>query len=63
MNLLCEYVLDKKYDLKFALEAKPNERRGDIYNSTKTFEVLFNKNPALSMISVVIPLPRIPLSH
>ena len=34
MNFLCEYVLDKKYDLKLALEAKPNEPRGDIYNST-----------------------------
>src|SRR5258706_1339729 len=34
MNFLCEYSLDKKYDLKFALEAKPNEPRGDIYNST-----------------------------
>ena len=34
MNFLCEYVLDQKYDLKFALEAKPNEPRGDIYNST-----------------------------
>jgi xylose isomerase len=34
MNFLCEYVLDKKYDLKFALEAKPNEPRGDVYNST-----------------------------
>ena len=34
MNFLCEYVRDKKYDLKFALEAKPNEPRGDMYNST-----------------------------
>ncbi|MGC1375275.1 MAG: xylose isomerase [Anaerolineales bacterium] len=34
MNFLCEYVLDKKYNLKFALEAKPNEPRGDIYNAT-----------------------------
>jgi xylose isomerase len=34
MNYLCEYVLDIGYDLKFALEAKPNEPRGDIYNST-----------------------------
>jgi xylose isomerase len=34
MNFLCEYVLDKKYGLKFALEAKPNEPRGDIYNAT-----------------------------
>jgi xylose isomerase len=34
MNFLCEYVLDRKYDLRFALEAKPNEPRGDMYNST-----------------------------
>jgi xylose isomerase len=34
LNFLCDYVKDKKYDLKFALEAKPNEPRGDIYNST-----------------------------
>jgi xylose isomerase len=34
MNFLCEYVMEKKYDLKFALEAKPNEPRGDIYNPT-----------------------------
>jgi xylose isomerase len=34
MNYLLEYVRDQKYDLKFALEAKPNEPRGDIYNST-----------------------------
>ena len=34
MNFLCEYALDKKYDLKFALEAKPNEPRGDMYNAT-----------------------------
>jgi xylose isomerase len=33
-NFLCEYALDKGYDLKFALEAKPNEPRGDIYNPT-----------------------------
>lgn len=34
MNFLCEYVLDKKYNLRFALEAKPNEPRADIYNPT-----------------------------
>lgn len=34
LNFLCEYVVDQKYDLKFALEAKPNEPRGDIYNPT-----------------------------
>ncbi|EKD88912.1 MAG: hypothetical protein ACD_34C00276G0002 [uncultured bacterium] len=34
MNYLCDYVKDQKYDLKFALEAKPNEPRGDMYNAT-----------------------------
>ena len=34
MNFFCEYVIDQGYDLKFALEAKPNEPRGDIYNAT-----------------------------
>jgi xylose isomerase len=34
MNFLCEYAIDQGYDLRFALEAKPNEPRGDIYNST-----------------------------
>ncbi len=31
MNFLCEYVIDQGYNLRFALEAKPNEPRGDIY--------------------------------
>jgi xylose isomerase len=34
LNFLCEYVRDKKYDLRFALEAKPNEPRGDIFLPT-----------------------------
>jgi xylose isomerase len=34
INFLCEYVVDNGYDLKFALEAKPNEPRGDIYLPT-----------------------------
>jgi len=34
LNFCCEYVLDQKYDLKLALEAKPNEPRGDLYNPT-----------------------------
>lgn len=34
LNFLCEYVIDQGYDLKFALEAKPNEPRGDIYLAT-----------------------------
>ena len=31
VNYLCEYVLEQGYDIRFALEAKPNEPRGDIY--------------------------------
>jgi xylose isomerase len=34
MNFFCEYAIDQGYDLKFALEAKPNEPRGDLYNPT-----------------------------
>ena len=34
LNFLCEYARDQGYDLKFALEAKPNEPRGDIYLAT-----------------------------
>lgn len=34
VNFLCEYSLDQGYDYKFALEAKPNEPRADIYFPT-----------------------------
>ena len=34
LNYLCEYVRSQGYDLKFALEPKPNEPRGDIYLPT-----------------------------
>jgi xylose isomerase len=34
LNYLCEYSIDQKYGYKFALEAKPNEPRGDIYMAT-----------------------------
>lgn len=34
LNFLCAYVQDQGYDLKFALEPKPNEPRGDIYLAT-----------------------------
>jgi xylose isomerase len=34
LNYLCEYSIDKGYDYKFALEAKPNEPRADIYMPT-----------------------------
>jgi xylose isomerase len=34
LNFLTAYVKDQRYDLVFALEAKPNEPRGDIYLPT-----------------------------
>jgi xylose isomerase len=34
LNFLCEYAEDQGYGMKFALEAKPNEPRGDIFPST-----------------------------
>lgn len=34
LNFVCDYILDQGYDLKLALEAKPNEPRGDIYLAT-----------------------------
>src|SRR5229473_2242460 len=34
VNYLCEYNIERKYGYKFALEAKPNEPRGDIYMAT-----------------------------
>ncbi|MCU0522671.1 MAG: xylose isomerase [Anaerolineae bacterium] len=34
LNFVCEYAIDQGYDLKFALEAKPNEPRGDLYFAT-----------------------------
>jgi xylose isomerase len=30
LNILCDYVRDQGYDIRFALEPKPNEPRGDI---------------------------------
>lgn len=34
LDYLCRYVRDQRYDLRFALEAKPNEPRGDIFLPT-----------------------------
>jgi xylose isomerase len=34
VDYLCEYSIDRKYGYRFALEAKPNEPRGDIYMAT-----------------------------
>lgn len=34
LNFLCNYVKDQGYNMRFSLEAKPNEPRGDIYFPT-----------------------------
>ena len=34
IDFLCEYAIDQNYPLRFALEAKPNEPRGDLYFPT-----------------------------
>jgi xylose isomerase len=34
INYLCEYNIDRGYGMQFALEAKPNEPRADIYMAT-----------------------------
>jgi xylose isomerase len=34
LNFLAEYVLDSNYSIKFSLEPKPNEPRGDLYLPT-----------------------------
>jgi len=40
-DILCEYVLDHGYDLKFAIEPKPNEPRGDILLPTAGHALAF----------------------
>jgi xylose isomerase len=34
INFFCEYIRDQGYDLRIALEPKPNEPRGDLYLAT-----------------------------
>jgi xylose isomerase len=34
INFLCNYVLSQGYDIKFSIEPKPNEPRGDLYLPT-----------------------------
>jgi xylose isomerase len=41
LNFLCEYTRSQRYDLKFALEAKPNEPRGDLYLPTSGHMLAF----------------------
>lgn len=41
LNFLCAYVRDRHYDMRFALEAKPNEPRGDLYFATTASYLAF----------------------
>jgi xylose isomerase len=41
IDFLCEYARDQHYELRFALEAKPNEPRGDIYFPTTASYLAF----------------------
>jgi len=41
LNFLCEYALANKYDYQLALEAKPNEPRGDIFLPTSGHMLAF----------------------
>lgn len=41
VNLLGQYVLDKGYDIRFAIEPKPNEPRGDILLPTLGHAIAF----------------------
>ncbi|MCZ7435773.1 xylose isomerase [Micromonospora sp. WMMC241] len=41
VDLLCQYVVDQGYDLRFAIEPKPNEPRGDILLPTVGHAIAF----------------------
>jgi len=41
VNLLCDYVTEKGYDIRFAIEPKPNEPRGDILLPTLGHAIAF----------------------
>ena len=41
LDLLCDYVVDKGYDIRFAMEPKPNEPRGDIFLPTVGHAIAF----------------------
>jgi xylose isomerase len=55
LDYLCEYVVDQKYELRFALEAKPNEPRGDIYLPTTGHMLAFIATLARSEMVGVNP--------
>ena len=61
IDFLCEYVRDRRYDLRFALEAKPNEPRGDIYFATTASYLAFI--PTLAHPDMVGVNPEVAHEH
>ena len=61
IDFLCEYARDQKYDLRFALEAKPNEPRGDIYFPTTAAYLAFI--PTLAHPEMVGVNPEVAHEH
>ncbi|MCV7358681.1 xylose isomerase [Mycolicibacterium fluoranthenivorans] len=55
LDLLCEYVLDQKYALRFAIEPKPNEPRGDILLPTVGHALAFIESLAHPQLVGVNP--------
>jgi xylose isomerase len=61
INFLCEYARDQQYPLRFALEAKPNEPRGDIYFATTASYLAFI--PTLAYPDMVGVNPEVAHEH
>ncbi len=55
MDLLCAFVIDRGYDLRFAIEPKPNEPRGDILLPTVGHALAFIEKLAHSELVGVNP--------
>jgi xylose isomerase len=63
LNFLCEYVNDNGYDIRFAVEPKPNEPRGDIYLATAGSALAFSYTCAYpDMIGVNPELEHVRMS-
>jgi xylose isomerase len=61
INFLCEYSHGQRYQLRFALEAKPNEPRGDIYFATTASYLAFI--PTLAHPEMVGVNPEVAHEH
>jgi xylose isomerase len=61
LNFLCDYSLDRKYDYRFALEAKPNEPRGHMFFPTTAAYLAFI--PTLKRPEMVGVNPEVAHEH